>query len=480
MAERRELKGATSRFSQLASSCNVSLLGIAGVRIWLGCIPYDQRVLGDGGWGLLLSTLFRGLFPLLVVLILRGRMPSASVLRALNGACTVVLIVLGELLWMGVCGDASLVVLIAASMAAGWLYVEWGEVYARLTLQKATLYTCLSLAAAAIVVIALSFAPSFVTGLALLAFPLWGCFAFAQSLARARRRPDERTARTPLFSLRGDAKWIVSLAIYSIVWGIMQALPFGGVAEPTSVYHVVYRVAGAAIVFVPIAQLYLLKSDFNLLSIWYVITAATTVSFLMVLVSNGELSSIALTLFAVANYLILAYWWIRIIDFTQRSNRPAYVMFAFGWAVMLVFLALGEFIAKWISHLDNALVMLVSLGVFMVVVHLTTLLRSGKTMSRSADEPQVITGLDEPSADLQQVIERSIELASVDYHFTKREKEIIVLLSQGRTLQFTADQLGISLNTVRGHMKRLYAKADVHSKEELLDLLEAYRETTQA
>ena len=100
--------------------------------------------------------------------------------------------------------------------------------------------------------------------------------------------------------------------------------------------------------------------------------------------------------------------------------------------------------------------------------------------SRSADEPQVITGLDEPSADLQQVIERSIELASIDYHFTKREKEIIVLLSQGRTLQFTADQLGISLNTVRGHMKRLYAKVDVHSKEELLDLLEAYRETTQA
>ena len=66
--------------------------------------------------------------------------------------------------------------------------------------------------------------------------------------------------------------------------------------------------------------------------------------------------------------------------------------------------------------------MLVSLGVFMVVVHLTTLLRTGKTTSRSADEPQVITGLDEPSADLQQVIERSIEPVSYTHLAEARVK----------------------------------------------------------
>ncbi len=452
----------------------ISLLGITGVRVWLGCIPYGQHVLGDGGIELLLSTLFRGLFPLVLVCALRARVIGKHRLNALNILCTIVLVILGVLVWANACGDASLPALVIASMAAGWLYVQWGEVYAQLTLPQATLYLCLSLAAADIAVIALSFLPPACTGVALVLFPLFGCWAFRRAVSNSVSHHTPRTVRLPRFSARTDSTWIISLAIYSFVWGIMQALPFGGMAEPTSVYHVVYRIAGAVIVFIPIAQLYLLKSDFNLLSIWYVITAATTASFLLVLVSNGALSSVALTLFAVANYLILAYWWIRIVDFAQRSDQPPYVLFSFGWALMLVFIALGEFLAKWIGLLDNSMVMTVSLGVFLVVVYLTTLFRPGTSGSRNASDPQVITGATGITAS-EDSVERLIDRASEDYRFTQRERQIIALLCHGRTLQFSADDLGISINTVRGHIKRIYAKLDVHSKEEMIDVLQSYQ-----
>ena len=464
------------RTGRKASALFCPLLGIVGVRVWLGCLPYGQQVLGDGSSDLLLSALFRGLFPLAVVLMVRGRPLGSNVFRRLNIVLTCIMIVSGELVWAGMLGDASLVALVVGSMVAGWLYIQWGEAYARLSLPAALLHICLSLSLATLLVVMLAFLPSAFTGAALLAFPVLGCVAFEK--ARGMKAPQVETVesvRTPPFG-KGDSKWIVSMAIYSFVWGIMQALPFGGVVAPISVYHVVYRVAGAFIVLVPLIQLYVLKNNFNLLSVWYVITTVTTVSFLMVLVSDGALSSVALTLFATANYVILAYWWIRVVDFSQRSTRPPYVVFAFGWALMLVFTAFGEVLAKWMERLDNSTVMLVSLGVFLVVVYLIALFKPESRKGRAATVPQVIMDSEIAPTSLDEAFAFSIDRAAREYRFTKREKEIVVLLCQGRTLQFCGDRLGISLNTVRGHTKRLYAKLDVHSKEEMLDMLQRYRD----
>ena len=55
---------------------------------------------------------------------------------------------------------------------------------------------------------------------------------------------------------------------------------------------------------------------------------------------------------------------------------------------------------------------------------------------------------------------------------TAREREVLSLLGRGRTATYIADELGISYNTAKGHIKNLYAKCGVHSRQELIDLLE--------
>ena len=49
-------------------------------------------------------------------------------------------------------------------------------------------------------------------------------------------------------------------------------------------------------------------------------------------------------------------------------------------------------------------------------------------------------------------------------------------LCQGRTRAYIAETLYLSENTVRGHVKRIYTKLDVHSKQELIDLVEGHKE----
>ena len=51
---------------------------------------------------------------------------------------------------------------------------------------------------------------------------------------------------------------------------------------------------------------------------------------------------------------------------------------------------------------------------------------------------------------------------------SKREYEVLKMVSKGVTSRCIAAQLGISVATVRNHMKNTYAKLDVHSKAEAI------------
>lgn len=49
---------------------------------------------------------------------------------------------------------------------------------------------------------------------------------------------------------------------------------------------------------------------------------------------------------------------------------------------------------------------------------------------------------------------------------SEREEEILRLLSEGRAYKDIADHLGISMDTVRTHIRRIYHKLHVHSRTE--------------
>ena len=65
------------------------------------------------------------------------------------------------------------------------------------------------------------------------------------------------------------------------------------------------------------------------------------------------------------------------------------------------------------------------------------------------------------------------EIASL-YGLSEREVEVMGYLSKGRGVSFTAEQLGLSQNTVKAYAKSLYKKLDVHSREELIDLVDEF------
>ncbi|PWT95988.1 MAG: DNA-binding response regulator [Bacteroidetes bacterium] len=85
----------------------------------------------------------------------------------------------------------------------------------------------------------------------------------------------------------------------------------------------------------------------------------------------------------------------------------------------------------------------------------------------------VIQGEPPMSPGIARMIINSIQQTSShslqnDYKLTNREKEILSLLSHGKSFKMIAADLVISIDTVRVHIKNIYEKLQVHTQTEAL------------
>ncbi|WP_143412196.1 helix-turn-helix transcriptional regulator [Arabiibacter massiliensis] len=78
----------------------------------------------------------------------------------------------------------------------------------------------------------------------------------------------------------------------------------------------------------------------------------------------------------------------------------------------------------------------------------------------------------EPAVEPGSSIEERCARLGEEHGLTERETEIFAMLARGRNGQFVMEHYVVSRNTVKSHVKHIYAKLDVHSQQELIDLVE--------
>ena len=89
-----------------------------------------------------------------------------------------------------------------------------------------------------------------------------------------------------------------------------------------------------------------------------------------------------------------------------------------------------------------------------------------------------IMGLDEHHeslADVRQATMRhNAEEVGKQFLLSEREIEVLSLYALGWTQKRVAEELFISPGTAHAHIKRIYAKTGLHSRQEILDYMEKY------
>lgn len=75
---------------------------------------------------------------------------------------------------------------------------------------------------------------------------------------------------------------------------------------------------------------------------------------------------------------------------------------------------------------------------------------------------------------LPDTIEQSCQIIGGEFGLTEREIEVFAMLARGRNGQFLREHFTVSRNTIKSHIRHIYQKLDVHSQQELIDLVESY------
>lgn len=149
-----------------------------------------------------------------------------------------------------------------------------------------------------------------------------------------------------------------------------------------------------------------------------------------------------------------------IIRETNGQGLNPYAFMAASMLLIRLFSAAGIVIGASVSSLNEPssfkTMLVVAIGLYLLSMVLLLMLRSrgGKAHGVSSEE----------------AFDRTASMLARKNRLTERETDILKHIARGRTASYIGQELYLSPHTVRCHMKSIYAKLGVHSKQELIDL----------
>lgn len=167
------------------------------------------------------------------------------------------------------------------------------------------------------------------------------------------------------------------------------------------------------------------------------------------------------------------YYWIVIGNHVQRFDWSPAEAFPKALTPWFGGIVLGFCLVGWGRTVGFESATMAAWGLFLVALGLWTTTR-GKIF---ANEPNEANGVYEvaPVASAEEEPAPSgdpLESFARAHALSRREAEITRLLAKGRNVPFICDELFIAKSTVQTHIKHIYAKTGVSTRQELIDLLD--------
>lgn len=337
-------------------------------------------------------------------------------------------------------------------------------------------------------------------------FLLWVCLRKSDAVAAAMHEPSvPKTTLQEAFPRTRRA--IVATFAFSFVCGFVvesDALLAGALYSQTVL--TAWMCLGVAVVMVLLLALFRVrKVNMDYISPVAAICIATVLALRFFGVGDVAFSGGLMTATLISFYVFL---WLMFVSEAFERTLPAFFLLGLALAVARISVACGRFSALVVSTvvpLDEtaiivammwALVITVS-GVFIAQRSYVTKLgrraydvtedeRGGTGWAAMAVPESEGGALDDAAAALGSAMaagadaglpdasaqERALERLMAEGGLSARESDVVRDFATGRTARYIADWYLISEHTVKTHLRRAYAKLDVHSRQELLDRMD--------
>ncbi len=360
---------------------------------------------------------------------------------------------------------ASLIGLTIAGLGNAWLWISWGDVYSRLDIESVELTSISSVILQVVVTLLIFVLPQSVQMIALLLAAPVSCLFYVKATRfygnESKDAICERALQAPIvFNGRFAARAIIGLGIpIALVYYLWDAGFSFPMMNNGLELVVVIGLLLFALVFIAFVRF---AAGFSISSICRIELALAVGTCLIALVDPGAPlgSSLVFAGVLVSQYLMLVYC------ARLHGQGLGNVVFVFGSGQLINhgFGLLGSTAASLrdpgslFAFSPSTACVLCAIAFFAV-----TLVQGsdGETTSTSTN-----------TLENEALQESALRQLAKEFHLSSRETEIFFLLAKGRSAPFIRDELMISLNTVSSHVKHIYAKTGIHSRQELIDLVD--------
>lgn len=290
----------------------------------------------------------------------------------------------------------------------------------------------------------------------------------------AEGSPAQAAVTAPSSFLPFGHQLFITLLLFRFIYG--YTLTFGEVGR-------VPLLALEALVPLGLVLAYVVlnRKDFSPDAFFQLSILCSVAGFLMVSIvtANGSLVSTLLScgtgFFEILMYFVL-------IALGAKNTVSALPLFAWGSAMASWGTLLGANFGRFTNAMaaDATMASIISACIVFGIVAYVVLVQKSFSFSQTIQgitplAPLVSAHAADANADadspLSPVADRCAAIGKAA-GLTDREQEIFEYLARGRNVRFIQDELTVSYNTVKTHVSHIYAKLDVHSHQELIDLVE--------
>ncbi|MPM72757.1 hypothetical protein SDC9_119733 [bioreactor metagenome] len=219
-----------------------------------------------------------------------------------------------------------------------------------------------------------------------------------------------------------------------------------------------------------IAAIYIMKNltdKTNRTYILYVAIAMIGFSFIAFMIFDRSVLSYLLidTLLLGAFGVYDLFWWSIIGEILDYTENPSKIL-GIGLSANVFGVLIGGIIGSAIYNTDNSKLNSSVLALVILFIILIILPILHNQLSRLLKNHSYLTSVQEREKDFN-----AYEKYKIFNELTERENEIVGLLLNGRTYKMIAEELYLSENTVKTHIKNIYSKLHIKSKSELIKML---------
>lgn len=471
-------------------------LGIAFVRLWIQYYIHSFYFMVDIGELSIASKLFRGVLILILAAVL-SRTGLSSKGEALWRWLSFVLMMLSGIfffLQMQLSSSDMLFGTLGAFFGAVgviWGGGMWMQLYVRMRPAEAFLYIVGSLGLGSLLGFVFGFLPDVVAAAALLFVPVLIFLAESQA-RRALEARGEDDVQIALCDKAYDTEpkstfvyLMAGMSLFVFTLGTAQGFPSGGTVF-SGALQAVHQLSVVALTAGVIAWVLVAGRGISFRVVWSVEAMLAIGSLACYLAGSSVPTTYGATLAVIPITLWLGIAFLVARDISCHISVPAYVVLGVLYGTYTVMFNLGRLASLFFGGFFEQSVialggMVFLLGVSIVLVLLNPLprtrplfadLSSVRTAARDGLRNESLEGASlglagEAADALHEMAER--------HGLTERELQIAFYLARGRSRRYISEALYLSENTVRNHMRNIYHKLNVHTKQEFIDLLERGR-----